>query len=107
MSHEEQLRTLGLYSLDKRGQLHCFLGRGSGEESTQLFSRGTKDRNNSKIHLRSFRLGIRKLLFTERVVKPCNGFLERSMPWVCWCLYNTLDKMLELLGNPESVRKLD
>lgn len=65
-----------------------------------------------KIHLKSFRLGIRKLLFTERVVKPCNGFPERLMPQVCWCLrglkrYNALDKMPELLANPESVRKLD
>lgn len=38
------------------------------------------------MHLRSLRLGIRKLLFTESMVKPCNGFLERSMLQVCWCL---------------------
>lgn len=78
MSHEEQLRTLGLCGLDKTTS--CFLGRGRGEGSAPLFSKGTRDMNSSKMHLRSFRLGIRKCLFTERVVKPCNRFLQRSMP---------------------------
>ena len=58
MSCEEQLRTLGLSSLEKRRLrddltgLHSFLRRGSGEGGADLFSLGSSDRthgNGSKL----------------------------------------------------------
>ncbi|KAK4826122.1 hypothetical protein QYF61_005274 [Mycteria americana] len=81
MYYEEQLRTLGLSSLEKRTlrgdltTLYIFLRRGSGEGGADLFSLGSSDRmhgNGSKLCQGRFRLGIRKHFFTKRVVKPWN-----------------------------------
>jgi len=83
MSCEEWPRTLGLFSLEKerlRGDLialYSFLRRGSGDGSADLFLLRSSDRmcgNASKPHRWSFRLDMRKHLFTERVVKHWNSF---------------------------------
>lgn len=79
MPCEEQLRTLGLPSLEKSRMsdnviiLYSFLKRGSGEGGAEFFSLVCIDRmsrNGSKLPQERFRLDIKKHFFTEMVVKP-------------------------------------
>jgi len=121
MPYEEQLRTVGLASLEKRRLkgnligLYTFLRREHGEGGADLcylVSGGRTGGNDSKLHQGRFRLDMRNNFFTKRVVKHWNRLPREVVDIPCMSVFkrpldSALNNTVYLMVRPEVASYLD